>query len=329
MNCEEVQEHLLTQSDEVTAPDGVSGRITEHVAQHMRACAACGELARKLRRLDSAVRSLPVPLGSAEARMRFEGKLAAGEFERRSARSVYGVIHRVVRSRLAAAAVLILCLGGALLVYMVRQSEASYKSAQAIDQVVSWNLSLSQVDSIDERQKMYDIGAVDLRQRVGAYSLTDDDRRVTDDLMLGGKFLANSADPLADADHFSQVADVLVSRMDHDARKSPKALDQLGQTYYMVVDKGVRRNLARAQAAEAVDSPERQRRIEKIIERNVRLQSKLQALLDQSPDDSKPQLRKALDLTKKAPRQRRAQGDKPASRPATNPARPTSQPSDR
>jgi hypothetical protein len=148
--------------------------------------------------------------------------------------------------------------------------------------------------------------------------------------MLGGKFLANSADPLADADHFSQVADVLLNRMDHDARKSPKALDQLGQTYYMVVDKGVRRNLARAQAAGAVDSPERQRRIEKIIERNVRLQSKLQALLDQSPDDSKPQLRKALDLTKKAPRQRRAQGEKPASRPATNPAlAPTSQPSAR
>ncbi len=329
MNCEEAREQLLllmdSGSDDVTAPDGVSGRITEHASAHIRSCAACGELARKLRRLESAVRSLPGPLGSAQARARFETRLASGDFRDRDAAARRGpnVVYRFVRSKLAVAAILLLCLGVTMWFYIARQNRA-IASAETIDQVAAWNLSLSQIESPDERQRLYDTGASSLRQLVGLAPLDDDDRRIADDLLLSGKFLAGSQDPLADADHFSKLADVLVEQMDRKSGKSPKALNQLGQTYYMVVDKGVHRNLARAQAA-GLDSPERQKRLEKIIERNVRLQAKLQNLLDQSPGDSKPQLRKALDVTKKAPRARKAPNA--ATNPSSNPiAGPASRP---
>src|SRR5258708_1612854 len=50
------------------------------------------------------------------------------------------------RSRLGAAAILVLAFGGAIWMGLAGQNQAM-SSAQTIDQVVSWNLSLSQSDS--------------------------------------------------------------------------------------------------------------------------------------------------------------------------------------
>src|SRR5207244_3699190 len=105
MNCEEAQS-LLLQSDEPMAPDGVFRRVSEHAAHHVRGCASCRELARKLRRLESAVRSLPGPIGSTEARLRFETALRAGTLRPGRSRRLVAT-WRTMRARVAIAAMLL------------------------------------------------------------------------------------------------------------------------------------------------------------------------------------------------------------------------------
>src|SRR3982751_3995904 len=97
MTCNEAESLLLIQHGADPAPDGdLAGQLAAHVAT----CAACGETARKLRTLESAVRSLPVPAESSEARLRFEALLHS-QTAVTPKRSIAG---RIVRSRWAAAA---------------------------------------------------------------------------------------------------------------------------------------------------------------------------------------------------------------------------------
>jgi hypothetical protein len=291
MNCQEVESLLLSGAV-------ADGALADHLAQ----CSACAELAGSIERLERAVRSLPAPPGAAEARQRFAAVL-------RERQSQPLRIFRLMPGRWAMAASIVLLLGGAGVTwaYLAHQHTRIVASAEAIDDLVEWNLRLAQPDSTDERHKLYADSADGARRTADQAPLTEDDRHAADDLMQTGALLADSQDPLAEADHFSQMADLLVSKMDTTARKSPKALDRLGQTYFLVVDKGICRNLERAEA-QGVDTPERQKRMERIIQRNIQLQERLEKFLLKHPNAANhPHLRKALELHRRQARMRKGQ----------------------
>lgn len=268
MDCKQVQSELLA-ADDIDAPDGVFARFEEHVA----GCVPCSELVRKLRRLSIAVRSLPEPIDMRAAQLRFQQDFA----DKLTAKPVR--IRRMVLmpSRLVAfAAMILLCLGIGGWAYINHENNVA-ASALAIQKAVDWNLNLSQSNSSDERQVLYAKGAEDLQQA----SVSAEDRPIADHLLQGGKFLADNHDPVAQADHFTKVAGLLVSRMDRAAHKNPKALQPLGESYLDVMDRGIRRNLDIAAAAA---SPETLRRIERIIQKNLQLQAQLKAVLRDRPD---------------------------------------------
>ena len=316
MNCQEVEQFLM-QYDGIagcSAPDGVVGRERAHagvqsadVERHLAECGACAALARKLRRLDEAVRSLPVPprVETIAARMRFEQKLrsltpaaAATEFAETNRPSHRVAFWRSAGSRWAAAAVLLLAIGGGVWGYHAHQGRA-VASAEAIDKLVDWNLQLAQNDNAADRERFYRESAQNVKQQVGNAPLSDDDKEVAYALVEDGEFFSKTDDPLAQADRFSHVADLLVTKMGRAARKNPKSLDRLGQSYLSVVDRGIKRNLDRAEAiAGSGDSEEHQKRMEKIIQRNIQLEKRLEALLEEAPPAAHPPLRKALDATK-------------------------------
>jgi hypothetical protein len=210
-------------------------------------------------------------------------------------------------ARWAVAAAILLLLGGVGIAWAYRSHQGTrmVASAEAIDDLVEWNLRLAQSESTNERHKLYADSAAGVRRTAGEAPFTDDDRVAADDLMQTGALLAESQDPLTEADHFSQMADLLVTKMDTTARKSPKALDRLGQTYFMVVDKGIRQNLERAEA-QGVNTPERQKRMERIIQRNIQLQERLEKFLLKHPNAANhPHLRKALELHRRQARGRK------------------------
>jgi hypothetical protein len=330
MTCEEV-ETLLLQSEMNQAPDGVSVRLSgdaaplvaEHVAGHVARCASCNRLASKLRRLEKAVRSLPEPPDSTDARLRFAAQLQSLDIDagsddaadlvpamprlvapRRRAVPKSSILWRIADSRLTAAALLMLVVGGSIWAYHHRQQQV-LASAQTLDKLVVWNLRLTQSVSPAERRKLYAISAESVKQQTGQASLTSADRKDAEALLQNGAFLADNQDPLAEADHFSDVADLLVTKMDFTADKSPEAMDQLSQAYYSVVNQGIQKNLDRAEAS-GVNTPATQKQMEKIDQRNTVLMSKVQALLDKSPPASRSPLRKALDLHQQKTQQRKS-----------------------
>lgn len=295
MTCDEVQSLLLQFDDGSGAPDGVFERAESHAA----GCAVCADMVRKLRRLQDAVRSLPEPpqmLNSMlEARLRFErqyadkvrGSAAATAAPRTSRRSWIGP------ARWAAAAAILLALGGGTFAYVYHQQAQSrmLASSQAIDQGLGLNLSISEGESEAEREKLFAVGSQDFRQAIDAGELRGDDREFADRLLEGAKLLTVTPDPLGQADHFTRVADLLVTRMDNAARKNPKALAHLGQAYLNVANRGIHKNLDLAASSEL--TPEERRRLEKIVQRNLVIQAKLQGVVRDNPDQA--QVRKQLE----------------------------------
>jgi hypothetical protein len=328
------------------APDGVFVRfsgdaapqVAEHVAEHVAHCASCNQLARKLRRLEKVVRSLPEPPDSTDARLRFVAQLENLEINpfinrdvdgedagnngrddvdlipspmrisarrRRTARKSH-LLWRIADSRLTAAALLMLVLGGSIWAYRFRQQQV-LASAQTIDKLVVWNLRLTQSDSPAERRKLYAISAESVKQQTSQASLSSNDRKNAEALLQNGAFLADNQDPLAEADHFSEVADLLVTKMDSAADKSPEVMEQLSQTYFSVINQGIQKNLDRAEAS-GVNTAATQKQLEKIDQHNTVLMSKVEALLEKSPPASHPPLRQALDLHKQKTQTRKANG---------------------
>lgn len=294
MTCDEVQSLLLQFDDGSGAPDGVFERAESHAA----GCAVCGDMVRKLRRLQDAVRSLPEPpemLNSMrEARLRFERHYAdqlrapaAATTAPRTSR------WRIGPARWAAAAAILLALGGGTFAYVYHQQAQSrmLASSQAIDQGVGLNLSVSEGESEAEREKLFALGSHDFRQKIDAGELRGDDREFADRLLEGAKLLTVTPDPLGQADHFTRVADLLVTRIDNAARKNPKAVAHLGQAYLNVANRGIHKNLDLAASSDL--TPEARRRLEKIVQRNLVIQAKLQGVLRDNPDQG--QVRKQLE----------------------------------
>lgn len=321
MNCLEVQS-LLLQSEMNQAPDGVFVRFSgdaaaRGVANHLAACVACNHLARKLRRLEKAVRSLPEPIDMAAAKDRFIAKLQIMDLEpapqpmsmpaqarRRRVVRKSNIFWRIADSRLTAAALVMLVIGGSIWTYRAREHQL-IASAQAMNSLVEWNLRLAEAKSTAERKRLYDARAEAEKQLASRAHLNAADRKQANTLIENVEFLSTNEDPLAEADHFSQVAEVLITKMDSLASKAPETMDRLSDTYYRVVDQGIQQNLERAAAAGA-NTPVAQKQIEAIDQRNTMLQSKVEALLEKNPSASQPQLRKALDLHKQKVQQRNA-----------------------
>lgn len=320
MNCEEVQT-LLLQSETNKAPDGVFvrfiGDAAVRVAEHVTQCVACSQLARKLRRLDETVRSLPVPPGNLDARLRFEARLRQMDLispapsERlvqnlpRRQRPVRksSLLWRIADSRLTAAALLLLVIGGGMWSYQARVRQVA-AAEDAIDKLVEWNLRLTQSESPVERRQLYAASPAAVKQRTILAPLDAGDRQQADALIENGAFLAGNADPLAEADHFSHLADLMVSKIISASTQSAEVLEHLSQNYLSVVNQGIQKNLDRAEAA-TVNTPAHVQQMEKIEQRYAMIQSSMEAAIEKSPPTARQPFRAALDQQQKRQQQRR------------------------
>ena len=224
---------------------------------------------------------------------------------RRKPRMRPNILWRIVDSRLTAAALVMLVIGGSIYAYKWRERQV-LASAQTIEVIVEWNLKLVQADTPAERRKVYEASAGLLDQYVVSAPLTSDDRKRAGELIEKGAFLKDNEDPLAEADHFSGVADLLVKKMDLTADASPETMDKLSHTYLSVVDNGIEKNLDRAQAA-AKDNPAGQNKIARIDQRNALLMDRVEALVEKHPTSSPPQLQRALAHQRQKSQQRKSE----------------------
>jgi hypothetical protein len=283
MNCNQAQEWLL-QADS-PRPAAWPAAIANHVEQ----CAACRSLIDDIVHLESTWRKRPTPPEADRSRLAFlesMPKIAAPR--RRPRRPSF---------RWAAAAAILLCFGVGLW-FLGTPPQA--QAAPLVEQLVDWNLQMTQAETPAERTRLL-ASEPQLRAAFEKANLPEEDRELASELLENGRWLAENEDPVAQAERFSAVADQLVDHLQKSAaRGDTDRARRFAQLQNLIADHGVAANFERAKASGALTP-----KLEKLALRDKKRAEALVELLEKSPDATRKEIRKALDLHHKNPRSNR------------------------
>jgi hypothetical protein len=290
MDCKQVQNWLL--EAESPRPQFLgSGEISTHLT----GCSACRSLANKLVKLEQAWQAIPLPPGADQARQRFLERLPAETAARRPGRPVLRWV-----PRWAMAAAVLLTLG--LAAWFLTPTPHAQATPALIERLVDWNLDLADVPSAAERKQLYSATEDDLKQAVRQASLTEPERQLADLLLENATWLAENDDPVGAAERFSAVADRLVGQLQSAGdRKDMKRAKRYARLQALVAQHGVEDNLEKAKTTGALNF-DKQRRLEKVVLRDAERMQTLVELLEQQPDLSRREIRKALDIPRRRPK---------------------------
>ncbi|MGA2497257.1 MAG: hypothetical protein ABSH20_05925 [Tepidisphaeraceae bacterium] len=289
MDCTQARERLFG------AESLAEGALAPELAAHLGSCAACGEVLSRLRRMEAVARELPVPVGAAEARAAFLEQLQAVSARR-------AAIPRILRVRWtwwsrAMAASIVLCIGmGAWFVVAGRGGSGS---DVVIDRLVAWNVALIEAGSPQEAGRIYADQAVVLRQSLDRDAVSGDAKELGAKLLENGAWLSVNTDPLARADRFCHVADMLLKRIQPAAAAGDiKSVTKLSRRYHQIVSRGVDGQLRRVQSS-AINDPDRKRHYDRVVRRNADLDQQLQDVVERSPEPARKALRRELGPSKR------------------------------
>lgn len=125
-----------------------------------------------------------------------------------------------------------------------------------IEQLVDWNLSLSEAPSPAERSRIYQARQASLQTIVTKTELPADERELATLLLQTGAWLAEHDDPIGQAEHFSVVADTLADRVRAvTAQQDVAAAQRFAVLHRVVVVRGVAGSLQRAEAPPKTGGP--------------------------------------------------------------------------
>lgn len=311
MNCQQVQ-------DELFAADTLGAEsLATDTAAHLGSCAACQATLRKLQQLEALSAGLAVPASAPSSKQAFLDRLQnvpSVTFNRpafRLRRPVRLLLRSSVVSwpRMAMAASVLLCAGLGLWLFASGGTRTATASEPLVDQLVDWNVQLASEQSSEARGRIYATTAEPLRIAVNTGTLPPDERELADKLLHSGASLADHVDPLDDAEHVSEVASLLLHRMQvASARGNLNALRRYSQNYALVSSAGAYEKLARAKRSAG---PTTQRavkldRLERLLRQDAEMRERLEHLLEQSPAASRQEIRRALQLDVKLRKQKAA-----------------------
>lgn len=279
MNCEQAQD-LLAQSDLLT-DQALSPVLQDHIAR----CPRCADTLARLQRLEQAVRDMPDPHWMPLAHRRFEDAMSRGGLRRVSSSGWLRFV-----SGVAAVLLVGILIGGALMIKRQRQQEG----ADLVGQLVAWNVGLSQLQSTQERARLYKSGAEAFRLKLARARLTPEEQQIAQRLLADALWFTRQNDALADADRFHDAARLMVDQMDVAAKGGDlKALASLGQNYYTMMEKGVNPYLNRIRSGDRLP-PELDPRVKRILAERAMLRFRLRQIMMNLPPHAREQLRRAL-----------------------------------
>jgi hypothetical protein len=290
MDCQQARAKLLQ------ADDPRPGRCgSAPLAAHLRTCPACRRLAAKLVRLEEAWQALPVPAHAEQARESFLiHHLPRQRVARRRAalpaRRPFAPPRWAIAASIAAA-IALMVLGTWLLV--PKQAPINVREARAtstiVDRLLAWNLALTQLDSPAERTELYNAQAPTLKAALQEAELLADNQDLAETLLANAAWLAEHDDPLAEADHFNDVADKLLAQM----RTATEANDvqrvaRLTALYGQVAEHGIAANLKRAEIVGPMPQ-EHEQKLQEVADRQDRQSQALENLAERAPPNSRMQ----------------------------------------
>jgi len=297
MNCQQAQDLLLTGD----VPQSTA------LAAHLDGCAACRRTAAGLAMMDGAARAWPLPpqAGLAKARFVAQYQLAPDAPAVLSARAKSGAkiniydrwrLHRW--RNLALAASLLICMGLALWALTTGDEHQAVASEALVDRMVDWNVQLAQAQTPQQREQIFAGHATAFAQELAQKPLAADEQALAQKLASAGSVLKTNDDPLTEAESFTDIADLLLQRMNGATlRGDTKLVRRLSRNYALISAHGLNSRLAGAQKLHGL-SLERQRHLKDLLGRNVQLQERLTDILEKSPAASQREILRELGLTK-------------------------------
>jgi hypothetical protein len=292
MTCQEIQDAVLMAQD-------VSKETAEgtELGRHIAGCAACAAFVERLVRVETAVASLPMPPGSDEGKratltqIKWVASHPRGRF--------------FLRPSFLSAAAAILVFGIGIGIYLAQPPKAS----AVVDQLVEWDLELADAPGPQQREAIYRNGASAWESQIKNASLTTEDRQYASALLEQGKWLSTNPDPVDQADRFSDLAELIVDRMNAAAAANDaRAVQRLGGHYRRIVQRGIGEKLDRM-GANASISTEGRAKLAKIAKRAADHERRLQILAERAQSQaSQRELRRALEVSKKQKFRRAATG---------------------
>jgi hypothetical protein len=302
MDCRKSQDWLFRADDPRPDSCHVPG-IREHLAD----CPECQTLSAELVGLEDAWRDIPLPAGADAARVAFLKKLPDRSRTLPLVRPP--LPRRPERPRWLAAALILFGIG--LGTWLLVPTPEAHAAPALIERLVDWNLDLARAGSAGERKELFVACENALKRDVEQVPLPGPDRALAHLLLDNGTWLATHDDPIAAAERFSAVAELLVERMERaSARREHRLADRYARLQSVVAEHGVAHSLAKAEAAGALNFEQR-RHLEKIILNDEKRMQALAELLERNPNLSRKDIRRAIDPKAKEPKAK-----KPNKRPA-------------
>jgi hypothetical protein len=282
MDCQQARTRLLQAED--PRPDG-----SAELAAHLESCAACRRLSAKVLRLEQAWRDLPLPARAEQAREAFLTRLPRRPVRRRQARVAPPPWWRTAPARWAVAAVAASVVIAAVALWLFfPHKPVLLREAQApsrfVERLLDWNLALAQATSPAERTQLYNAQAAAMKSDLQEAPLLAEDRELADTLVANAGWLAEHDDPVAEADHFNDVADKLLAQM-HAATNAndSQRVARLTDFYSRVEEIGVAANLKRAEIVGPMPQGQEEK-LQKVADRQEHQTETLEKLANRAPD---------------------------------------------
>ena len=287
MSCEPAREWLLN----ADYPEKLEAAPSD-VAEHVRSCAACQGLSRDLIELERQWRGIPVSPRAEASKAAFLARLekppapaSAPPKPRRRAAFYYW----------SAAALLLIAAGSGVLFFGPGRNAEAH--SDVIDQLVDWNLDLSEASAVD-RQRIYSDRRNKLQKSIVNAKLDPTDRDLAENLMANGTWLVEHEDPVEELQRFNVMADQLLDQVKSSSVSNAVRADRFARQFRKVNERGIDSKMERIRAIAAAD-PERRKLVNRILKHDKERAVEIDEILERSPDITKKELRAALDLSQK------------------------------
>jgi hypothetical protein len=198
---------------------------------------------------------------------------------------------RVTRTRGIAAALLFLAASVAL--FLVWHAPEAHATSDVVQRLIDWNLDLTQARSPDDRNRIYDEQAANLKTTLASAELPAEDRKLAQTLLDNSAWLATNVDPAAEADRFDAIAEKLVTQMDEaTTARDEKRIVQLADAYRRLTEVGVDANLALAAASNPTDPLKKQKLAHTFLRHSTRT-SQVTEIIERNPERSRKLIHRA------------------------------------
>jgi hypothetical protein len=188
----------------------------------------------------------------------------------------------------------LLVLAASLAAFFIWYMPEAQASPDVVERLIDLNLDLTQAQTPEERTRIYESQAADLKASLARTDLPPEDRKLAESLLENGELLTKKVDRIAEADRFDGIMAKLVARMDAATEaQDEKRMIQSADAFQRIAEVGVMANLDMARASAAQDA-KKKHKWEQMRSRHASRTTQVADIIDRHPEPSRKAIHKAM-----------------------------------